>query len=442
MRLDVTRDAWVSDVGQEADGNNGGATRLKIKSIQEMTLVDIDPRPLVGMTIRSATLHLKKAGDEPVKRVTTSGVGAEWFEGTGSGYAIQAGGVTFRHRRHPDLPWSIGGGDLTHVVLGNGGTTWRMSDATPPDRDDWQRVPIDPRVVATRVAGLSYGFLVFDDTGTEWTRSGEKFTRRIFPNRFVYSREENRSSAPYITVEPGPDDGQPPLAPSGLRIEPATAQSPPGEALVSWVTPQDDGPAGTLGFFATIDGREVPRELIPLAGEPGARVQMHLRDLKLTAGKTISLSVRAVDAAGNLGPGQTIRVPVSNSDPVRLPQPKTTSSPQRHTPAAPWFRRDRHHRRTRQSSSRHGRAHSRGAPGLLGRNHLWDAADPKITLQAARNEFVAFQLLIRSPRPSMRQRSSPNWSSTARPAKPSRSSWAVIIRSQPSSARSPTRSCR
>ena len=216
VRLDVTRNAWVSDVGQEADGNNGGATRLKIKSIQEMTLVDINPRPLVGMTIRSAALHLKKAGDEPVKRVTTSGVGAEWFEGTGSGYAIQAGGVTFRHRRHPDLPWSIGGGDLTHVVLGNGGTTWRMSDATPPDRDDWQRVPIDPRVVATRVAGLSYGFLVFDDTGTEWTRSGEKFTRRIFPNRFVYSREENRSSTPYITVEPGPDDGQPPPAPSGL----------------------------------------------------------------------------------------------------------------------------------------------------------------------------------------------------------------------------------
>ena len=93
LRLDVTRDAWVSAVGQEADGNNGGAPRLKLKSIQEMSLVDIDSRPLLGRTIRSAMLHMKKAGEEPLARVTVSSVGAEWFEGTGSGYAVQAGGA-------------------------------------------------------------------------------------------------------------------------------------------------------------------------------------------------------------------------------------------------------------------------------------------------------------------------------------------------------------
>ena len=42
-RLEVSRDTWVSEVGQEADGNNGGAPRLKLKSIQEMTLIDVDP---------------------------------------------------------------------------------------------------------------------------------------------------------------------------------------------------------------------------------------------------------------------------------------------------------------------------------------------------------------------------------------------------------------
>ena len=199
---------------------------------------------------------MKKAGDEPLERVTVSSVGAEWFEGTGSSYAVQPGGATFRHRRHPDLPWSIGGGDLCHVVLGNGGTTWRMADASPPDRDGWQHVPVDPRVVAARVAGLSHGFLVFDDTGSEWTRSGETFTFRLFPNRFVYSRDQNRASAPYFTVELGPEDRRPPAAPSGLRVEPQTALLPAGEALVSWVTPRDDGPAGTLGFF--VDARRPP----------------------------------------------------------------------------------------------------------------------------------------------------------------------------------------
>ena len=67
IRLDVTRDAWISEVGREADGNNGGAPRLKLKSIQEMSLLDIDPKPLLGRTIRSAVLHVKKAGDEPLE---------------------------------------------------------------------------------------------------------------------------------------------------------------------------------------------------------------------------------------------------------------------------------------------------------------------------------------------------------------------------------------
>ena len=91
VRLDVTRDAWISEVGREADGNNGGAPRLKLKSIQEMSLLDIDPKPLLGRTISAAVLHVKKAGDEPLKRVTISTVGAEWYEGPGSNYAIKSG---------------------------------------------------------------------------------------------------------------------------------------------------------------------------------------------------------------------------------------------------------------------------------------------------------------------------------------------------------------
>ncbi len=215
VRLDVTRDAWISEVGREADGNNGGATRLKLKSIQEMSLLDIDPTSLLGRTIRSAALHLKVAGDETLKRVTVSSVGAEWDEGTGTGYAIAPGGVTFRHRRHPDLAWSVSGGDICQVVLGNGGTIWHMAEASQPDRDGWQRVPVDARVIAARVAGISHGFLAFDDTGSEWTRTGETFKFRLFPNRFVYSREQNRASAPYFTIETGAQDRRPPQAPSG-----------------------------------------------------------------------------------------------------------------------------------------------------------------------------------------------------------------------------------
>ncbi len=96
LRLEVTRDTWVSDVGREADGNNGGASRLKLKSIQEMTLIDVDPAPLRGRLVAAAALHFKSLGDQPLRRVTVGGIGAQWFEGSGSGYARQAGGATFQ----------------------------------------------------------------------------------------------------------------------------------------------------------------------------------------------------------------------------------------------------------------------------------------------------------------------------------------------------------
>src|SRR5262249_41707322 len=113
----------------------------------------------------------------------------------------------------------------------------------------------------------------------------------------------------------------------GLRVEPITALLPAGEALVSWVTPPDAGPAGTLGFFATLDGSALPRELIPLAGSPGARVEMHLRDLKIATQSSHKLSVLAVDAAGNRGPEATASIRVSTRQPARLPGLKPIASP-------------------------------------------------------------------------------------------------------------------
>ncbi len=398
----MTRDTFVSNVGQEINGNNGSDPRLKVKSIQEMTLVDFAAKSLVGKTIRRAMLHLKVAGTEAIKRVTVSSVGAEWFEGTGSRYAVETGGATFLRRRHSDLSWSVGGGDLCHVVLGNGGTTWRMADASPPDADGWQHVPVGPGIVAARVAGLSYGFLVFDDTGSEWARRGETFTRRIFPNRFVYSRDQNRSSAPYFTIEPGPDDRQPPAAPSGLRVEPRTAVLPAGDAVVSWVTPGDVGPAGTLGFFVMIEDRPLKREMVPLAGAPEARVEMHLRYAMAYAGKTVRLSVRAVDGAGNLGPPATASIRVSDRVPADLPRPvalpgsagERTGSPVNlpHLAGGEIAIIDE----LDKVNPITGEMIPAQPEGYLAVNHLWDVKKNQVALHAARNEFVAFQVLWRS----------------------------------------------
>jgi len=394
VRLPVTRDTWFSNVGDEADCNLGGAPRLKVKSIQEMSLIDFDPAALRGRTINAAFLHLKLAGDEILRRMTIGSFASEWVEGTSPGYTPQQGSSTHHFREHPALAWAFPGSDLCEVIFGRGGSLWKMADASPPDSEGWQQIPVDRTIVAARVAGVSYGLFVFDDTGSEWTRDGERFTLRLFPNRFVHSRDDGQQSAPYLTVYLGEADADPPTTSTELRAE-ATGL-PAGEARVTWLTPADRGPAGTAGFFVDVNGSPAPRYLIPAAGRSGEKVFMHLRDLGLATGAKVELSVRAVDGAGNVGPPATIRATLSNHVAANLPEkprvpvqnlsgnlPKLADAEVAIIDAL-----DKVHPVTGEMTP--------GQPeGYLLGNHLWNAIERTIRLDAARNEFVEFQVLLR-----------------------------------------------
>lgn len=389
----VTRDTWFSNVEDEANGNCGGAQRLKVKSIQEMSLVDIDPAPFRGRVIRAATLHLRSTGEPRLRRVTVSSFGSEWVEGTATDYEKQKGSSTHNRRQHPDVFWAGPGSDLCSVILGQAGTIWRMADATPPDADGWQQVPVEPAVVAAHIAGVSHGFLLFDDTGSEWTRNGEKFKVHLFPNRFVYSREAGPERAPYFTIFPGAEDKLPPAAPTEITAD--VDGLPAGEARISWTTPKDDGPAGTAGFFVTVNGKDVPRYLIPAAGRPGERVRMHLRDLNLESGAQIAVTIKAVDGAGNVGPAGEASVHVSAHEAIKLPGKALASfKDQAELPTVAGVQMavidelDKVQPLT-------GAMIPEQPAGYLAANHLWSAKDESVRLHAARNEYVAFQILLR-----------------------------------------------
>ena len=197
VRLPIARDTWFSNVGGEADTNTGGSPRLKLKSIQEMSLIDVDPSPIRGRVVRSATLHVRSTGEPRLKRITVGSFGSEWFEGTAPSYEPQAGSSTHNHKRHPDVPWTIPGSDLCSVMLGQGGTTWRMADASPPDRDGWQTVPVAPKVIAARVV-MSHRE---DETDAEADReasadtivaAGKAAPRRVSPRRSLSHARANR----------------------------------------------------------------------------------------------------------------------------------------------------------------------------------------------------------------------------------------------------------
>ncbi len=400
LRLPITRDTWFSAVGNEADCNTGGSSRLKVKSIQEMSLVDFDPDALRGRVILGATLHVRLAGSEVLHRMTVSSFSSPWVEGTASSYQPQAGSSTFNHARHPDTPWAFHGSDLTAVMLSQGGTIWRMADATPPDANRWQQVPVDPLVIAARVAGIGEGLLVFDDTGSEWTRQGEKFNYRVFPNRFFHSRQSGEANAPYLTIALGGADKQPPAAPKKLISR--TEGFPLGEAWLWWDTPADAGPAGTLGFLVDVEGRRLPQYLVPPACEPGKMVAMRLTDLDPAtaargAGSGVRVSIRAVDAAGNVGSplSQAVRLSSKRAEPLpgQTPKPFRGAAPLPKLAGAEVAVLDPLDKVHPVS----GAMIPKQPDEYLSANHLWSAEKKQVRLAAAGGEFVAFQIAFRGP---------------------------------------------
>ena len=246
----------------------------------------------------------------------------------------------------------------------------------------------------------------------------------------------------------GEPDREPPSRPANPVID--AADLPAGEAWISWTTPVDNGPAGTLGFIVQIDGHEAPRYLVPMAGPAGARVQMRLRDwpfpappaspappaaaaktapmsegtakdtspaARPPAASTVAVSVRAVDAAGNVGEPLEFRAKLSTRVAAPLP-PRTPALPAPGRGTFPGSQASAVSK-TPVPLPRLGEAtvaildeldkvqpvSGAMVPALeptvaaryLASNHLWDAADRTIRLSAAGNEFLAFQVLFGGP---------------------------------------------
>lgn len=317
VRLPVVRDTRVSTYAGEEEANLGGASRLRFKSYQEFSLLDVDTQPLHGRTIRQATLYLRSADALPLRRVTVGTISAEWVEGTNAtGYTPQPGASSFRWRKHPDTPWADPGSDLCAVILGAGNSLWRSADAFPPDQEGWQRLAVEPHVVAARLAGLSGGFVIFDDTGSEWTRHGERYDLQLLPPRLAFSRDERTDRRPYLVVRTGAADDQPPPAVAELRASPPDAGAPDDEVQsITWLAPVDNGPAGTLGYHIFLNGHRLPlHRLVRQAAEPvdpqrQARrpiVRLDLRRSDWPPDGPLMLEVCAVDAAGNVGPSTAL----------------------------------------------------------------------------------------------------------------------------------------
>ena len=201
QRVEVSRDLWISAYSKEVEVSNGGSPKLKLKGIQEFFLIDFDPATLREKKVIKAQLHVHLTSpDAPLRRITVSSVTQDWMEGTGSSYAKVAGASSFVWAKTGELRWGNNDPDITSVVCGEGGSLWGFGDASPPDAEGWQIIPIAPEVAQARLDGRSHGFYVIDDIGNEYSRDGNAVKFTTFVNRYVSSREDRKAHRPFFTL--------------------------------------------------------------------------------------------------------------------------------------------------------------------------------------------------------------------------------------------------
>jgi hypothetical protein len=411
VRVDIARDTWLSNYPSEQSGSNGAAPRLKLKSIIELSIIDFQPEALKGKNIQQAKLMLKVEGDRPIERVTLSTLSADWIEGNGSGYQVVKGASTFTHRVYPTERWYDS--DVTAVSIGQGNTLYASVDAKPADAKGWVELDIPPEILLARVHGLSYGILLMDDTGSTWTRKGEEFKQEIFPNRFVASKDSNKSSAPYILVKYGAEanfaQADKPVAVETLSYVPPDKLDP--RARLTWKIAQEEAKR-LIGFRAKLDGQWIDPFWVPsIRSHLDHRFTMPLdRLLDKKAGlvsegsKEAKISVYAIRLDGKLGEESSIRVPVLLSDdkPLALePIAASTTSVSKEAlwdgtldgAGTNWSVIDPLDIYISKSNA----LIPSQRKTYLRANHLFDAKNRRVTIDMARGAWAGFQLVSKQP---------------------------------------------
>ena len=216
LHCPVTRDVWLSSVGEEQDHNMGRADKIKLKIYQEFGILDFDVAALRGRQIEAAWLHVKPAGGHKwglrggtdLRYITLATVGHDWVEGQSTDYAIDEDGfgATFKQSSWSRDDWGWPGATAFKVSLGNC-ETMRVESELVPTEDGWFKAAVDPRLVASLVGGATHGLLLMD--GTTW----------VSMNCFISSKES--AHPPFLEVQAGERDLQAPPAVRGLRAEPA-----------------------------------------------------------------------------------------------------------------------------------------------------------------------------------------------------------------------------
>lgn len=396
-----SRDVWVSDVPTERDTSMGKTTQFKIKTIQEMAILDFDLSSLKGRRVAGGWLYFHVVAnpgevaraDLPserkhlLKRIGLSTVSTDWAEGQAAeSYKVdKAGfGATFRAASHSKRPWAWPGSDLTDVTFSNGNTL--QCHAELEDLPDmWARVKVPDYMIRSLIARDGFGWCIMDEIGYG------------LANNFIHSREAG-GFEPYLIVNVVGRDARAPRAPR-VKLAPAPEEA---HMETSAVAIDIAGSADTFCYFVKVNGADTPQWRIPHPKAGRSRVILDDR----RPAEAITVEVVACDAAGNRSAAAraTGRASQALAAVPRLPKPDWTPTPgdppDRSGKLRVWALPEICKVKPTNGALFEAEALGKDKHAYRRANSVWDGATNSIRTFGARGEIVAFQLCLERVNPA------------------------------------------
>ena len=185
LRLPVVADAQICMAHGEERLNGGGRAAVRLKGIEDLTILDLDLSSLKGRTVEEARLFFTPVGPHKLRSIGISTIGSPWKEGTGTGTPAKPGEVTYLAAAHEERAWGHPGSDLHSVTFSRGGSIWFARDLKH-EADGWCSIELPPAILHAMLEGNSFGMALVDESNTGH-------------NNAIYSREQS-AKAPYVLV--------------------------------------------------------------------------------------------------------------------------------------------------------------------------------------------------------------------------------------------------
>jgi hypothetical protein len=385
VRLPCTRDTWIMNVGEEAGQNAGRAERIKLKYVEEFGLLDFDVSALKGQVVGEAWLYLKPAygakwglnHGSDLNWLTVATVAHAWEEGSRAepGRDEEGHGATFNESATGRDNWGWPGATLADVSMGNHNS---LRDDTRLEfvGEGCFRARIDARLVQALVAGAAHGLVILDGSGDHML------------NESIWARESGKG--PYLMVTTSGADTSAPAAVTNLTVRPASlaATTSRGAAEVAFTVPE-----GAFSYDILLNDEPLARWQIPFPAQAGRHQRFVIEDVP--AGEDVTLSIQAVDAAGNASPriaalGRTGSVFFVPTVPASMFTPQPGEPRAVGAAARVWAAPE-----LTEIDPVDGRVlFEKDGAAFRTANPVWDGASGTIRLAAARGEIVSFQLVV------------------------------------------------